>query len=429
MSTITTRATQISKAEGKSSAGKIIFIGGFFFIFGFVTWLNGTLIPYLRIACELQEWESYLVTFAFYIAYTVMAIPSGKMLSYTGMVKGMQIGLLIMATGCLMFIPSALTRTYGLFLFGLFIVGTGLTVLQTAVNPYITLLGPSESAAQRISIMGVCNKLAGIAAPLVLGVMILSNSDQLMSSLKGLSPSVRVERLDELAHAVILPYCILATALILTALGIRYAKLPEIKTRGPESSKGSLAIWKTQQMILGFFAIFTSVGTEVVSGDTIGNYGIYHGLSLDVAKNLTSFSLASGILGYLFGVFMIPKYISQERAYLFSNILGVIITLLVMFTNGISSIVFVALLNLANALLWPAVWPQALRGFKGTVVNAASGILIMGIAGGAIMPLLYGWVARINGNNQIAYCVLLPCYIFNMYYWQIGKTARTSQPK
>ncbi|MBL7697456.1 MAG: sugar MFS transporter [Chitinophagaceae bacterium] len=424
MSTATIR-TESNKIEKNRYAGKIMFIGGFFFIFGFVTWLNGTLIPYLRIACELQEWESYLVTFAFYIAYTVMAIPSGKLLTRTGMVKGMQIGLLIMAVGCLMFIPSALTRIYGLFLLGLFIVGTGLTVLQTAVNPYITLLGPAESAAQRISIMGVCNKLAGISAPLVLGVMILGNSDELLASLKGLSSSARAERLDELARAVILPYCILAAALTLISFAIKFAKLPEIKSVA-DTSKKSLAIWKTAPMILGFFAIFTSVGTEVVSGDTIGNYGMYHGMRLDVAKNLTSYSLASGIAGYLFGVFTIPKYISQERAYLYSNILGVLITLLVMFTNGISSIVFVALLNLANALLWPAVWPQALRGLKGTVVNTASGILIMGIAGGAIMPLLYGWAARINGNNQIAYWVLLPCYIFNMYYWWIGRTHSAS---
>lgn len=403
--------------------GKIFFIGGFFFIFGFVTWLNGTLIPYLRIACELQEWESYLVTFAFYIAYTVMAIPSGKLLNRIGMVKGMQAGLLVMAIGCLMFIPSALTRTYGLFLLGLFIVGTGLTVLQTAVNPYITLLGPPESAAQRISIMGVCNKLAGISAPLVLGVMILNNSDVLMASLNGLSDSARATRLDELAHAVILPYCILAAALTLIAFSIKFAKLPEIRSVVEEisGSTKTSALWKTPQMILGFFAIFTSVGTEVVSGDTIGNYGIYHGMRLDVAKNLTSYSLASGIVGYLVGVIFIPKFISQERAYLYSNILGIIITALVMFTNGMSSIVFVALLNLANALLWPAVWPQALRGLKGSVVNTASGILIMGIAGGAIMPLLYGWVARINGNNQIAYWVLLPCYVFNMYYWLVGK--------
>jgi len=408
-----------------SYAGKIIFIGGFFFIFGFVTWLNGTLIPYLRIACELEEWESYLVTFAFYIAYTVMAIPSSKLLNSTGMVKGMQLGLLVMAAGCLIFIPSALNRTYQLFLIGLFTVGTGLAVLQTAVNPYITLLGPAESAAQRISIMGVCNKCAGILAPIILGTMILSNSDNLINELKALSPAARTVRLDSLAHAVILPYCIVAGILILVSFAIKFARLPEIRTVDEGSAKTQsgtkiLSVWKHPHLILGFFAIFTSVGLEVVSGDTIGNYGLYHGLRLDIAKTLTSYSLASGIIGYLIGVFAIPRFISQEKAYLYSNILGVIITLMAIFVDGVSSIAFIALLNLANALLWPAVWPQALRGIKGAMVNKASAILIMGIAGGAVLPLLYGWVAR-GSNNQAAYWILIPCYFFNMWYWFLGK--------
>ena len=351
-------------------AGKIIFIGGFFFIFGFVTWLNGTLIPYLRIACELEEWESYLVTFAFYIAYTVMAIPSSKLLNATGMVKGIQLGLLVMAAGCLIFIPSALTRTYQFFLIGLFTVGTGLAVLQTAVNPYITLLGPAESAAQRISIMGVCNKCAGILAPIILGAMILSNSDNLINELKTLSPAARTVRLDSLAHAVILPYCIVAGILILVSFAIKFARLPEVRTIDEGSARTQsgtkvLPVWQHPHLILGFFAIFTSVGLEVVSGDTIGNYGLYHGLRLDIAKTLTSYSLASGIIGYLIGVFAIPRFISQEKAYLYSNILGVIITVMAIFVDGVYSIAFVALLNLANALLWPAVWPQALRGIKG----------------------------------------------------------------
>lgn len=406
-------------------AGKIIFIGGFFFIFGFVTWLNGTLIPYLRIACELEEWESYLVTFAFYIAYTVMAIPCSKILNHTGMVKGMRLGLLIMATGCLIFVPAALTRTYQFFLIGLFTVGTGLAILQTAVNPYITLLGPSQSAAQRISIMGVCTKFAGILAPLILGAIILGNSDELISQLKVLSFADRSLRLDALARAVILPYCIVAGVLILVSYLIKFAHLPEIKPRHEVdvtkiSDAKSLSVWRNPHLILGFFAIFTSVGTEVVSGDTIGNYGLYHGLRLDVAKNLTSISLASGIAGYLFCALTIPRIITQERAYIYSNILGVIIVLLAIFSNGIYSIAFIALLNLANAILWPAVWPQALRGIKGDMINTASAILIMGIAGGAIMPLLYGWVAR-GSNNQVAYWVLIPCYIFNMFYWRIGK--------
>src|ERR1700744_835220 len=179
-----TNSSSITEPTIKNGYAKQIgTIGAFFFIFGFITWVNGTLIPYLKIACELEDWQAYLVAFAFYISYTVMAIPSSKLLEKTGMIQGMRIGLIIMACGCLLFIPAALMRYYPLFLWGLFVVGAGTTLLQTAVNPYITLLGPSEKAAQRISIMGICNKMAGVCAPLILGAIILNNAGDLIKEL------------------------------------------------------------------------------------------------------------------------------------------------------------------------------------------------------------------------------------------------------
>ncbi|MCK5338829.1 MAG: MFS transporter, partial [Bacteroidales bacterium] len=161
----------------------IIIIGFLFFIFGFVTWLNATLIPYLRIACELTVFESFWVTFAFYISYFVMALPSSYVLKKTGFKNGMSVGLITMAVGALVFIPAAMTRTYGMFLTGLFIQGTGLAILQTASNPYVTILGPIESAAKRISIMGVANKFAGILSPIILGAILLEGADELTEQL------------------------------------------------------------------------------------------------------------------------------------------------------------------------------------------------------------------------------------------------------
>ena len=157
----------------------ISIIGVLFFIFGFITWLNATLIPYLRISCELTSFESYLVTFAFYISYFVMALPSSKVLEKTGFKNGMSLGLIIMAVGALVFVPAAMTRTYWWFLLGLFIQGTGLAILQTASNPYVTILGPIESAAKRISIMGVANKFAGILSPIILGAIVLDGIDKI----------------------------------------------------------------------------------------------------------------------------------------------------------------------------------------------------------------------------------------------------------
>ena len=414
--------------ERKNYTTQIVIIGAFFFIFGFITWVNGTLIPYLRIACELEEWQAYLVAFAFYISYTVMAIPSSSLLAKTGMIKGMRIGLIIMACGCLLFIPAALARYYPLFLLGLFVVGGGMTLLQTAVNPYITLLGLGNQAAKRISIMGICNKMAGVIAPLVLGAIILSNATDLLKELAQYNPVEKIARLNELARAVILPYSLLAGALLIIAFCIKFAHLPEIAPTETSKEKDPAPRGHTIDFTLGFIAIFCVVGLEVLSGDTIGNYGLYHGMNLDVAKHLTSYSLASTVVGYLFGALAIPKLISQEKAYIISTCLGVLISILVIVVPGTASVAFVALLGLSNALLWPAIWPQALRGLEGAQLSRASAILIMGIAGGAILPLVYGWLAH-TVNNQIAYVLLIPCYLFNMYYGLRGRKNNQKQAR
>jgi len=420
-----TTTTQVKNGYTK----QIVTIGFFFFLFGFITWVNGTLIPYLRIACQLEEWQAYLVTFAFYISYTAMALPSSTILAKTGMVKGMRIGLIVMALGCLLFIPAALLRYYPMFLLGLFVVGGGTTLLQTAVNPYITLLGPSQNAAQRISIMGICNKLAGVIAPLILGAIILSNGNNLMKELAQYQPAEKALRLDQLARTVILPYSIMTVILVAIAFGIQYAHLPEIKPAVEIEDSVPSTQKNNVNFLLGFIAVFCTVGLEVLAGDTIGNYGLYHRLSLDVAKSLTSFTLAATVIGYLFGALAIPKLVSQEKAFVGSTCLGVFISILIIVVPGSMSIVFVALLGLSNALLWPAIWPQALKGLKGAQLNRGSAILIMGIAGGAILPLVYGWLAH-SINNQIAYILLIPCYLFNLGYALKGlKSSKETPPQ
>lgn len=341
----------------------------------------------------------------------------------------MRLGLIAMAAGCIFFIPAALTRNYPLFLAGLFVVGAGLTILQNAVNPYITLIGPIDKAAQRMSIMGICNKVAGIMAPLILGTILLKNADGLIRELESLDPVGKVLRLDMLARAVILPYIFLSVFLLLIALVIRYAHLPEIeptKKSGitPESEVKNQIIPNSSNLINGFIAIFCTVGLEVVSGDTIANYGLYQGLNLDFAKNLTSFTLASTLVGYLFGAFAIPRLISQQKAYLYTSVIGVGIVILALVTSGITSVAFIALLGLSNALLWPAIWPQALKGLSGIQINKVSAILIMGIAGGAIMPLVYAWISNYT-DNRFAYIILIPCYLFNLYFGLNGMNKTT----
>jgi MFS transporter, FHS family, L-fucose permease len=403
----------------------IFILGALFFIFGFVTWLNGTLIPYLKIACELNNFESLLVAFAFYISYFVMALPSSYVLKKTGFRKGMMLGLIVMAIGALIFIPAALTRTYALFLLGLFIIGTGLSVLQTAVNPYVTIVGPIESAAKRISIMGICNKIAGVIAPIALGAVILSDADQLVASLADMQPEVKNELLNGLARRVILPYSLMAVVLAGLSMMIYFSPLPEID---PENETDEAADNHTQHktvlsfpnLVLGVIALFLYVGAEVIAGDTIGNFGISQGIAIADAKFFTSYTLVAMVIGYIIGIVAIPKYISQNTALAGSAIIGIIFSVLAIQTTGYTAVLFIALLGLANALMWPAIWPLAINGL-GKFTRTGAALLIMAIAGGALLPLGYGYLADLESIGiQNAYWILVPCYLFILFYSRSG---------
>lgn len=410
-------------ATAKKGIPPIIIIGALFFIFGFVTWLNSVLIPYLKLACELNNFESYLVAFAFYISYLVMAIPSASVLKVTGYKKGMALGLVVMGIGALVFIPAALTRTYGLFLLGLFIQGTGLALLQTASNPYITILGPAESAAKRISIMGICNKVAGAIAPIVLGAIALKDADGFHDRLLLMNPAEKIAELNALASRVILPYVIIIIVLVILAVLIYFSTLPEIDTDKEDetvsqATAGKTSILQFPHLLLGVLTVFLYVGVEVMAGDTIISYAHYQGIPLSTAKFFTTFTLLGMILGYLIGIICIPKYISQENAMKWFAALGILLTVIAIFTTGYTSVLFIALLGLANSLVWPAIWPLALSGL-GRFTKIASSLLIMGIAGGAIIPLCYGALAD-KVNAQQAYWIMVPCYAFIFYYAAAG---------
>ncbi|MFI5219966.1 MAG: sugar MFS transporter [Bacteroidia bacterium] len=418
-------------AQKPAYAFSIFILGTLFFIFGFVTWLNGTLIPYLKIACELNTFESFFVAFAFYISYFFTALPSSWVLKKTGYKKGMMLGLLVMAGGALVFIPAAQTRTYGLFLTGLFIIGTGLSILQTASNPYITILGPLESAAKRISIMGICNKVAGALAPIILGAIVLSDADTLLTDLQTMDIMEKTVRLDELAMRVIFPYTMMAAALTLLALMIRFSGIPEIDMEAENSNavsdannSGKTSILQFPNLTMGVVALFLYVGVEVMAGDTIGLYGQKQGIALSIAKNFTAYTLTAMIIGYIFGILLIPKYIKQDKALAVSAVIGVLFTIITMTTTGYTSVMFIALLGLANALMWPAIWPLAIEGL-GKFTKTGSALLIMGIAGGALLPLLYGRLADISSiGSQNAYVIMIPCYLFILYYALKGHKLR-----
>lgn len=414
-----TSNTSTAAGTRKQFIFSILIIGALYFIFGFVTWLNGILIPYLKIACELTNFQALFVTFAFYISYTLMALPSSWVLKKTGFKNGMMAGLLVMAVGTVVFIPAAMTRTYGIFLAGLFIMGTGLAILQTAVNPYITIIGKRETAARRISIMGICNKLAGAIAPLILAYFILSDGDAFVANLNTLDEQARILALDGLARRVIVPYIVMTIVLILLGLMVRYSTLPEVEAEPEEEAGGPVANGKSTifgfpHLILGVLALFFYVGAEVIAGDTIIRYGISIGIDISTAKVFTSYTLISMVLGYIIGIILIPRVISQRIALTCSAILGVILTLFVVYSRGTSSVFFVAMLGLANAMVWPAIWPLAIHGL-GKFIKTGSALLIMAIAGGAVLPLAWGWLSD-QISSQQAYWILMPCYIIIFLY-------------
>jgi len=419
----------------------ITIIGLFFFIFGFVTWLNGVLIPFLKTACELNDFQAYFVTFAFYISYFVMALPSSAVLKKTGFKFGMSVGLWVMAIGSLIFIPAAFARSYGLFLTGLFVEGAGLALLQTASNPYVTIIGPRESAAKRISIMGIANKFAGVIAPIILASIILKDSHILEEQLaQAVDAASRTMLLNELAQRVIMPYIVMAVILVLLGLLLKFVHLPDVDTDAEEETVGLAdikrsSIWQFPHLLIGVVALFFYVGVEVIAGDTIIRYGQSLDIPMESAKYYTSLTMVGMILGYLLGIALIPKYLKQANALKICTILGVIFTFgaifipsNIVFTMPFIDLVtfkplhlmlpltvlFVALMGFANALVWPAVWPLALNKL-GRFTKTASAMLIMAIAGGALLPLLYGKLADIF-STQSAYWVCLPCYLVIMYF-------------
>lgn len=403
----------------------LIIIGALFFIFGFVTWLSSVLIPYLQTACELSSFQSYLVAFAFYISYFVMAAPSAWLLKITGFKKGMSAGLLLVAAGSLLFVPAALYRQYIIFLTGLFIQGAGLAMLQTASNPYVTILGPVESAAKRMSIMGICNGVAGIIAPLILGSVILSDMDGFTAQLQQMNVQEKQAALDALAQKVIAPYLVITALLLVLAALIYRSPLPEITPEDEavtdSGEAGGKTIFSFPYLFLGVFTLFLYVGVEVIAGNTIISYGTYQGIPMSAARFFTSFTLMAMLAGYLVGIVLIPRYISQQAALKYSALAGIVFVLAAIFTGGLTSVLFIALLGLANSLMYPAIWPLSIQGL-GRFTTTGASLLVMAISGGAILPLAYGQLAD-SFNEQQAYWLVLPCYIAIWFFAVKGHLA------
>jgi glucose/galactose transporter len=347
----------------------------------------------------------------------------------------MALGMIIMGVGALLFIPAAEARTYWVFLTGIFIQGIGMTLLQTAATPYIIILGPIESAAKRISIMGIANKVAGALGSLIFGALLLSGMDEVKEKLIFANDAEKMQLLDVMANSVVLPYLVMAAILVVLGILIRFAPLPHVEAEPIEDEKegetSKTSVFQFPRLWLGALTLFMYVGAEVIAGDTIIAYGISLGFSGEEAKFFTMFTLMAMVATYALGIFLIPKYMRQSTALKISAILGIIFTFCILFTTGLTSVLFVATLGIANALVVPAVWPLTLQGM-GKFTKTASAILIMAVSGAAIIPPLYGRLVDENKANLIAqglnetlafaaastwsYWILFPCYLIIVHF-------------
>jgi len=310
-----------------------------------------------------------------------------------------------------------------------------MTLLQTASNPYITILGPIESGAKRIAIMGIANKTAGALGSLIFGALLLSGIDEVKEQLGTVSVEEKGQLLDTMADSVFMPYLVMAIVLFVLGVLIRKAPLPHVEPIEAEddaSGKSTkTSIFQFPHLWLGVIALFVYVGVEVIAGDTIISYGISLGFTGEEAKYFTTYTLMAMVATYALGVILIPKYVSQTTALIVSAVSGIVFSFCILNTTGFTSVLFVAALGISNALVWPAIWPLTLDGL-GKFTKTASALLIMAISGGAIIPPLYGRIVDANKLELIAsgvseadatataatssYWILIPCYAFVLFY-------------
>ncbi len=423
----------------KNSFVPMLIIGFLFFTFGFVTWLNGSLIPTLQIAFNLTPNETYLTSMAFYISYTVTALPLSVVLNHTGYKFGMVIGFLLMMVGALIFISAAQVLSFGIFLVGLFILGSGLTILQTASCPYMVMIGKWESAAVRICFMGILNKGAGIIAPIVFTSLILKDTAHYShTSLSNMSGSQQLIALNALSAKLVTPYLAMAIILLILAMLVILSPLPEcdLETQDSDKNEKYENPFKYPHLILGVIALFFAGGTEVIAADTIGLLG--KAFNVSNFSSLTSYTMSFMVLGYMVAITAIPRWISQEKALFFTSILGAIITLAIVNASGQSYsiwnryflwtqapavpnvVVLVAMLGFANAIIWPAIWPMSLKGLSRKTMTTGSAMLIMSFSGGAVLPMIYGHLGSTPTNMVNAYWIIVPCYLFITFYAALG---------
>ena len=389
----------------------LIVVGVLFFMIGFALGINGLIVPFLRKALDISNARSYMVLAATFSTFVIFGYPSGLIIKKIGYKKSMVLSFAFFALGLYLFIPSARFQSFWLFILASFISGMGNTLLQAAVNPYITILGPMESAATRMSIMGIANKAAWAVAPIFLALFLDLNAVSL--------------------EDLFLPFRLVTGVFVLMGILICFVPLPEVKALGEDEkdntsvcsyAEGKTSIFQFPHLILGLITLLFYVGVETLAMASIVDYASSLGLS--DPENYTGYTVLFMVIGYLAGVLLIPRFLSQNKAMYLCALIGISGSLGIVLAPANLSIGFVALLGLANSLIWPAIWPLAIADL-GKFTKTGASLLVMAIVGGAVFPLLFGWLSDISGNLQQAYWICLPCYLMILYYGIAGYKIRT----
>lgn len=399
--------------ENKNYFKPLIIVGLLFFVLGFAVGINNILIPFLRQAFGLTTTSSYLVMAATYTAFVVFGYPSGLIIRKIGYKKAIGVSFFIFAAGMYLFIPAAQQTSFSLFLFALFVGGLGNTLLQTAVNPYITILGPQEGGAKRLSLMGICNKCANALAPVILALFLNLNQVEL--------------------NDVMLPFYLITAIMIVSGFVSFFLPLPEVtaagevqdQTQTPSAvmlyANSKKNIWQFPHLVLGAFALFADVGLEMIALGTIVDYANHTGLPHP--ETYTIYTTVFMVSGYICGIFLIPKLLSQQRALLYCSVLGVVLSVLIITMPQATSVWFVAATGLSASLLWPVIWPLAIADL-GKYTKTGSSILVVAIVGGAVIPLLFGYMADVLQRIQLAYSICIPLYAYLIFYAVKGHRLR-----
>ena len=458
-------AAATTAAPARSYAGPMVLMTTLFFLFGAVTNFNDVLMPYLKDVCQLTDLQSSAVQSAFFGAYFLMSLPAGWVLKKLGYQRGIVAGLLVMAVGALLFIPAADSRAFALFLTALATLGAGVTLLQVAANPYVSILGPARGAAARVSVVGVANNFGGSLSPLVGGLVLFGGSVALKARLAALPLQERLAKESQLVKG---PYIGLAVFLVLlAALFFFLVKLPDIEGISEEAAEearpmaaGRTSALSFPHLVLGVAAIFVYVGVEVGLGSFLIRYGEAQGiqqLSSFTQSLVRGLNVATNYVGVLFGQQPAPidtaagftKAVGAVlvSSYWFGSLIGRVvgIPLLLKFHNrallvavcaagtalvgasilstGETALWLIVLCGLMNSIMWPVIFPLAITGL-GPFTKQGSSYLIMAIVGGALIPPLMGWLATHGGGLRVAFVVPALCYLYLLFYALSGYRVR-----